>query len=101
VEIMMYGYGDHPSPLPQTVEVLEDIVIGYLTDLIYKSMDAAALRGKLRQGGQKVGSNALVVDDVLHNVRKDSKKYGRVQELLILQEEIKKAKQIFVDEDAK
>jgi hypothetical protein len=64
-------------------------------------MDAAALRGKLRQGGQKVGSNALVVDDVLHNVRKDSKKYGRVQELLILQEEIKKAKQIFVDEDAK
>uniref|UniRef100_A0A1D1XKD5 Transcription initiation factor TFIID subunit 13 n=1 Tax=Anthurium amnicola TaxID=1678845 RepID=A0A1D1XKD5_9ARAE len=31
---MMYGFGDDPNPLPETVALVEDIVVEYVTDLI-------------------------------------------------------------------
>ncbi|KAG2588528.1 hypothetical protein PVAP13_5NG341500 [Panicum virgatum] len=31
---MMYGFGDDPNPLPETVALVEDIVVEYVTDLV-------------------------------------------------------------------
>ncbi|KAK9282362.1 hypothetical protein L1049_005279 [Liquidambar formosana] len=44
---MMYGFGDDPNPLPETVALLEDIVVEYVTDLVHKAQDTASKRGKL------------------------------------------------------
>ncbi|VVA95995.1 unnamed protein product [Arabis nemorensis] len=31
---MMYGFGDEPNPLPETVALVEDIVVEYVTNLV-------------------------------------------------------------------
>uniref|UniRef100_A0A803PD45 Transcription initiation factor TFIID subunit 13 n=1 Tax=Cannabis sativa TaxID=3483 RepID=A0A803PD45_CANSA len=31
---MMYGFGDDPNPLPESVALMEDIVVEYITDLV-------------------------------------------------------------------
>jgi hypothetical protein len=41
---MLYGFGDVPNPLPETVELVEELVTDYVTDLV----------GSRRQGQQAV-----------------------------------------------
>lgn len=31
---MMYAFGDDPDPLPESVAVLEEIMVDYITDLV-------------------------------------------------------------------
>ena len=31
---MMYGFGDDPSPRPDSVDLVEDMVVEYLTDIV-------------------------------------------------------------------
>lgn len=33
---MMYGFGDDPKPMPETVELVEDILVDYITDMLHK-----------------------------------------------------------------
>ncbi|KAJ7571697.1 hypothetical protein O6H91_01G173500 [Diphasiastrum complanatum] len=47
LRLMMYGFGDDPDPIPETVMLMEDILIDYITDMIHKSQDVASRRGKL------------------------------------------------------
>ncbi|MCL7044932.1 hypothetical protein MKW94_021916 [Papaver nudicaule] len=85
---MMYGFGDDPNPLPETVALLEDIAVEYVTDLVHKAQDVATKRGK------------LLTDDFLHLIRKDIPKRYRCQELLSMNEELKQARKAFeVDEE--
>ncbi|KAG0452881.1 hypothetical protein HPP92_025545 [Vanilla planifolia] len=44
---MMYGFGDDPNPLPETVALVEDIVVEYIIDLANKAQEFASKRGKL------------------------------------------------------
>ncbi|KAL9430632.1 hypothetical protein AB3S75_025930 [Citrus x aurantiifolia] len=44
---MMYGFGDDPNPLPETVALVEDIVVDYVTDLAHKAQDIGSKGGKL------------------------------------------------------
>nr|XP_033513004.1 transcription initiation factor TFIID subunit 13-like isoform X2 [Nicotiana tomentosiformis] len=44
---MMYGFGDDSNPLPETVALVEDIVVDYVTDMVHKAQDIATKRGKL------------------------------------------------------
>ncbi|KAG0453901.1 hypothetical protein HPP92_025205 [Vanilla planifolia] len=44
---MMYGFGDDPNPLPETVALVEDIVVEYIIDLAHKAQEFASKRGKL------------------------------------------------------
>nr|GEZ69902.1 transcription initiation factor TFIID subunit 13 [Tanacetum cinerariifolium] len=44
---MMYGFGDDSNPLPETVALVEDIVVEYVTDMVHKAQDIASKRGKL------------------------------------------------------
>ncbi|XP_021298928.1 transcription initiation factor TFIID subunit 13 [Herrania umbratica] len=85
---MMYGFGDDPNPLPETVSLVEDIVVEYVTDLAHKAQDIGSKRGKLS------------VEDFLYLIRKDLPKLNRCTELLSMQEELKQARKAFeVDEE--
>nr|GEW08334.1 transcription initiation factor TFIID subunit 13 [Tanacetum cinerariifolium] len=44
---MMYGFGDDSNPLPETVALVEDIMVEYVTDMVHKAQDIASKRGKL------------------------------------------------------
>ncbi|KAL9435571.1 hypothetical protein AB3S75_021778 [Citrus x aurantiifolia] len=85
---MMYGFGDDPNPLPETVALVEDIVVEYVTDLAHKAQDIGSKGGKLS------------VEDFLYLIRKDLPKLNRCTELLSMQEELKQARKAFeVDEE--
>ncbi|KAG2322585.1 hypothetical protein Bca52824_015798, partial [Brassica carinata] len=55
---MMYGFGDEQNPLPETVALVEDIVVEYVTDLTHKAQEIGTRRGR------------LLVDDFLYLIRK-------------------------------
>ncbi|OAY67519.1 Transcription initiation factor TFIID subunit 13 [Ananas comosus] len=80
---MMYGFGDDQNPLPETVALVEDIVVEYVTDLVHKAQNVASKRGK------------LLTDDFLYLIRKDSRKLHRCTELLSMNEELKQARKAF------
>ncbi|KAG9451539.1 hypothetical protein H6P81_011504 [Aristolochia fimbriata] len=85
---MMYGFGDDANPLPETVALVEDIVVEYVTDLVHKAQDIASKRGK------------LLTEDFLFLIRKDMPKLHRCTELLSMNEELKQARKAFeVDEE--
>lgn len=95
--VMMYGFGDDIQPLQETLDLVEDIVLGYANTLLHKAMDSAAMRGKLRRQGAPGAGAAVGAEDILFLVRKDPKKYARAKELLIMDEEIRKARQVVED----
>nr|GEY37665.1 transcription initiation factor TFIID subunit 13 [Tanacetum cinerariifolium] len=85
---MMYGFGDDSNPLPETVALVEDIVVEYVTDMVHKAQDIASKRGK------------LLTEDFLFLIRKDTPKLNRCTELLSMNEELKQARKAFdVDEE--
>ncbi|KAF6165588.1 hypothetical protein GIB67_021858 [Kingdonia uniflora] len=85
---MMYGFGDDQIPLSETVSLVEDIVVEYITDLVHKAQDVASTRGK------------LLTEDFLYLIRKDYPKFHRCTELLSMNEELKQARKAFeVDEE--
>ncbi|KAF3436525.1 hypothetical protein FNV43_RR23617 [Rhamnella rubrinervis] len=86
---MMYGFGDDPNPLPESVALMEDIVVEYITDLVYKAQDIGSKRGK------------LAVEDFLYLIRKDMPKLNRCTELLSMNEELKQARKAFETDEEK
>ncbi|KAF6019359.1 TAF13 [Bugula neritina] len=79
---MLYGFGDDEQPYAETVDLLEHLVIEYLTDTTKKAMEVG-----------RVGR--VSVEDIIFIVRKDAKKYSRVKELLVMNEELRKARKAF------
>ncbi|MCE5166851.1 Transcription initiation factor TFIID subunit 13 [Datura stramonium] len=78
----------HYQPLPETVTLVEDIVVDYVTDMVHKAQDVASKRGK------------LLTEDFLFLIRKDLPKLNRCTELLSMNEELKQARKAFeVDEE--
>ncbi|XP_057423170.1 transcription initiation factor TFIID subunit 13 [Lotus japonicus] len=86
---MMYGFGDDPNPLPESVALMEDIVIEYVTELVHKAQDIGSQRGKLS------------VEDFLYLIRKDFPKLNRCTELLSMNEELKQARKVFESDEEK
>ncbi|XP_021768781.1 transcription initiation factor TFIID subunit 13-like [Chenopodium quinoa] len=85
---MMYGYGDDQNQLPESVALVEDIVVEYVTDLAHKAQDVASKRGR------------LMIEDFLFIIRKDYPKLNRATELLAMNEELKQARKAFdMDEE--
>ncbi|KAF9433649.1 hypothetical protein BGZ76_009169 [Entomortierella beljakovae] len=80
---LMYGFGDVPNPANDAVGVMEDMVIEYLTDTC---MQAAVIADK--RGGK------VNVEDFKFVLRNDAKKRSRVEELLYMNEDIRRAKKI-------
>ncbi|KAL5560977.1 hypothetical protein UlMin_030724 [Ulmus minor] len=86
---MMYGFGDDPNPLPESLSLMEDIVVEYITDLVHKAQDIGSKRGK------------LAVEDFLFLIRKDVPKLNRCTELLSMNEELKQARKAFETDEEK
>ncbi|XP_014250855.1 transcription initiation factor TFIID subunit 13 isoform X2 [Cimex lectularius] len=79
---MMYGFGDDQNPYTESVDLLEDLVIEYITDLTHQAME--------------IGRTGRVqVEDIIFLVRKDQRKYARVKDLLTMNEQLKKARKAF------
>lgn len=78
----MYGFGDDQNPYSESVDLLEDLVIEYVSEMSRMAMDVG------RQG-------RISVEDIIFLIRKDPKKYSRVRELLIMNEELRKARKAF------
>ncbi|KAG0321715.1 hypothetical protein BGZ99_003738 [Dissophora globulifera] len=79
---LMYGFGDVPNPSNDAVGVLEDMLIEYLTDTCTAAAGIADKRGKVN------------VEDFKFVLRKDAKKRARVDELLYMNEDIRRAKKL-------
>mmetsp|Transcript_24113 Transcript_24113/g.33184 ORF Transcript_24113/g.33184 Transcript_24113/m.33184 type:complete len:141 (-) Transcript_24113:131-553(-) len=80
---MMYGFGDVAHPLQETVDVVEELVVDYMSDMIHKAMEGGPCRGKITH------------QDFVFLVRKDRRKYERCQEILQMQQDIDLAKKNF------
>ena len=79
---MMHGFGDDPNPYSETVDLVEDLVMDFVTEMTFKAMEV----GK---------SGKVHVNDIIFLIRKDPKKYRRVKELLMMNEELNKARKAF------
>ncbi|KAI2798319.1 Transcription initiation factor TFIID subunit 13 [Blomia tropicalis] len=79
---MMYGFGDDQNPYTETVDMLEDLVIHFIGDIALRALEVGR-------------SGRVTVEDVMYLVRRDSRKYARVRDLLSMNEELKKARKAF------
>lgn len=79
---MMYGFGDDKNPYTESVELLEELVLKYITDTTRKAMNTKR-------------TGRLTVDDIMYLIRKDKRKCDRVKELLLMNEELKKSRKAF------
>ena len=84
----MYGIGDDPNPLQESVELLDDLVTEYIVDMCH---EAAKMAAHARR-------NKIKVDDFKFVLRKDPKKLGRVEELLLMSKVISEARKQFNDD---
>ena len=83
---MMHGFGDDANPYTETVDLVEDLVVQFITEMTVKAMEV----GK---------SGKVHVNDIMFILRRDPKKYARVNDLLRMNEELKKARKAFDDAD--
>jgi transcription initiation factor TFIID subunit 13 len=86
LKMMMFGFGDSENPLNASVELMDDLVTEYITEMTCKAMRVANKRGKLQ------------TEDLVFLIRKDRKKFARAAELLRMNDEIKKARRMLDDD---
>lgn len=86
---LMYGFSDEPIPASDSVSVMEEILIEYLANV---TTTALAPTKKTR----------LQIEDLRRVLTRppDAKKLARMEELLFMQEDIKRARQQFEEEGA-
>ncbi|THU89866.1 TFIID-18kDa-domain-containing protein [Dendrothele bispora CBS 962.96] len=85
---LMYGFGDDRNPANDTVNVMEEILIEYITDV------CATAGGPSRK-------SRLSIEDIRRALSRpaDAKKLARMEELLFMQEDIKRARAQFDETD--
>uniref|UniRef100_A0A8C4QB32 Transcription initiation factor TFIID subunit 13 n=1 Tax=Eptatretus burgeri TaxID=7764 RepID=A0A8C4QB32_EPTBU len=82
VRCMMYGFGDDQNPYTESVDILEDLVIEFITEMTHKAL-AVGRPGRVQ------------VEDIIFLIRKQPRKFARVKDLLTMNEELKKARKAF------
>ncbi|KAH3680062.1 hypothetical protein WICPIJ_008399 [Wickerhamomyces pijperi] len=91
LENLLYAHGDVETPLPDTVNCLEDIMLTYITDLCH----SASLYSRTTRRAK------IKVDDFKFVLRNDPIKFNRIGELLLMNKEISEAKKQFDDKEGK
>ncbi|KAG6814366.1 hypothetical protein H0H92_010952 [Tricholoma furcatifolium] len=83
---IMYGFGDDRNPANDTVNVMEEILVEYITDVCMAA-------------GNSSRKTRLSIDDLRRALSRpaDAKKLARMEELLFMQEDIKRARAQFDD----
>ncbi|KAI9307124.1 transcription initiation factor IID, 18kD subunit-domain-containing protein [Cunninghamella echinulata] len=87
LKLLMYGFGDDPNPSGDSIALMDDLVIDYIIETCQKVAKLSESRGKIR------------VEDFKFVLRKDPKKLARIEELIYMNEDIRRAKQIFDDKE--
>uniref|UniRef100_A0A2K5R7M3 Transcription initiation factor TFIID subunit 13 n=1 Tax=Cebus imitator TaxID=2715852 RepID=A0A2K5R7M3_CEBIM len=75
---MMYGFGDDQNPDTESVDILEDLVIEFITEMTHKAM-----------------SFGRQVEDTVFLIQRDLRKFARIKDLLTMNEELKQARKAF------
>ncbi|KAG9318510.1 transcription initiation factor IID, 18kD subunit-domain-containing protein [Chiua virens] len=85
---LMYGFGDDRNPATDTVNVMEEILVEFIVDVC------------LTAGGPQRKSR-LSIEDLRRALSRpaDGKKLARMEELLFMQEDIKRARAQFEESD--
>ncbi|OJT15725.1 Transcription initiation factor TFIID subunit 13 [Trametes pubescens] len=85
---LMYGFGDDRNPANDTVNVMEEILIEYIVDVCQTASS----------GGKK---SRLSIEDLRRALSRpaDAKKLARMEELLFMQEDIKRARAQFEESE--
>lgn len=84
---MLYGFGDVTNPRQDTLDIVEDCLLEYMTHVLEQASKLSMKRGKLK------------TEDLLTVLRRDPKKYGRMEELLFMNEELKRVRKAFETEE--
>ncbi|KAJ3277097.1 hypothetical protein HDV01_000149 [Terramyces sp. JEL0728] len=84
IRALMYGFGDDPNPLPETMDVMDELLDWFITDLC-------------EQAQKKSTTPKLKTSDFLAALENDPKKLARAHELLNLDKELKLARATFGD----
>ncbi|VUZ42513.1 unnamed protein product [Hymenolepis diminuta] len=87
VRMMLYGFGDVESPLPETVALVEEMAIQFITEMTTRCMEIG-----------KIGK--ITVEDIAFLLRGDDRKLSRLNELLIVNRVLSKAKKLAQDLDS-
>ncbi|KAJ7866380.1 transcription initiation factor IID, 18kD subunit-domain-containing protein [Mycena olivaceomarginata] len=84
---LMYGFGDDRNPANDTVNVMEEILIEYITDVCQTT-------------GAQTKRVRLSIEDLRRALSRppDAKKLARMEELLFMQEDIKRARAQFSED---
>lgn len=85
---MLYGFGDAPVPLKETVALVEDIVIDYVGTMAHQASDLSGPHSKVTE------------HELLHLVRKDARKYSRARELIQMSAVLAESKRLLDDKDS-
>jgi transcription initiation factor TFIID subunit 13 len=88
---LLYAFGDVQDPLSETVDSLEDVLINFIVDTCHDATNFARVTRRQK----------IKVDDFAFSWRRDPVKYGRVFDLLRLQEDIKEARKQFDNSEGK
>ncbi|KAG9224171.1 hypothetical protein CCMSSC00406_0006839 [Pleurotus cornucopiae] len=88
---LMYGFGDDRNPASDTVNVMEEILVEFILDVCTQASQHSSSNRKAR----------LSIEDLRHVLSRpaDAKKLARMEELLFMQEDIKRARAEFDDNE--
>jgi transcription initiation factor TFIID subunit 13 len=100
----MYGFGDDRNPSNDTVNVMEEILIEYITDVVSFSsphLCCANISPQCQTAGGASRKARLSIEDLRRALSRpaDAKKLARLEELLFMQEDIKRARAQFEESD--
>lgn len=87
VRLIMYAFGDINMPRIDTALTVHSYLCDYLNTLLIKTHNMAKIKGKTK------------TEDLLFFLKRDRKKYARVKNLLLTNEELINARKIFEPKD--
>ena len=79
LEEMMYGFGDEWPVDSESVKLLDILVRQYIEDITYRAVQISKLTGELDK------------ECFMYLVRRDRKRFNRIHQLLVTNEELKAA----------
>ncbi|KAI5192253.1 transcription initiation factor TFIID subunit 13 [Nematocida minor] len=83
IRLLMYSLGDTVNPRLDSATVIHDYLCHYLTTILKKAKTVSKSRGRTK------------TDDLMYTIKRDRRKYTRAKELLLTNEELKKARKPF------
>lgn len=96
VRMLMIGFGDASSPVPESVNMMEDLLLDFITQWSIQATKISAYAKPKTTGIYYYCyfmHNILI--DFMHVIRKDEKKYTRARELISMDKELKQARETF------